>query len=154
MRALLLSIAVFGTGVALGLSATAKAVTFSDAVNVPSTFGPDEVVAADFNSDGDLDLVAGGFESYAIHLGSAGAAFGNPTELPTTALFLEEVAVADFNQDGDPDIAMLNNGPQHTGVAVYLGGPGATFQPPATIAVGTIPVSIVSDDFNGDEDPD
>ena len=72
-----------------------------------------------------------------------------PRRLPPSNFFKVEAAVGDFNQDGDPDIAVLGNG-----VEIYLGGPGASFQPPTPIAVGSTPFAIAIGDFNADGDPD
>ena len=60
--------------------------------------------------------------------------------------------MGEFNGDGDPDLAVAD---QFSGrVLVLLGGAGASFTAPTTVASGSDPVSVAVGDFNGDGDPD
>ena len=62
-------------------------------------------VAADFNADGNLDLVSSGGGGVGVSLGNGDGSFAPPI---TTALgsWPYSVAVADFNGDGRPDVAV------------------------------------------------
>jgi hypothetical protein len=88
--------------------------TFVDATaNLPAgTAGYTDAAAADFDGDGDLDLVAisgvlaGNNSKLFVNQGS-GTFVASPT-FPTGNGF--DVAVADFDQDGDPDLAIARGG--------------------------------------------
>jgi hypothetical protein len=116
---------------------------------------PDSVAVGDFNDDGDPDLAVTSEHSSKIGIlsGGPGGTFGTPTIMPTAGGYPSLVVVSDFNADGDPDLAFGVVG----GVAVLLGGPGASFGPqadyPAGITNGVL-TSIAVGDFNADSDPD
>lgn len=105
---------------------------------------------ADFNRDGNLDLIVGsGVYGAAVLLGYGDAAF---TQVQSTQSFPLgcSIAVGDFNGDGILDVAI----PSSTGntVSIYLGNGDGTFTlangSPITVAGG--PQSITVGDFNGD----
>jgi hypothetical protein len=108
-------------------------------------------VAADFNSDGILDLVVSG----QILLGNGDGTFrqGQIVGAQTQAgngIETENVAVGDFNGDGIPDLAFLNA--SQGLVQVYLGNGDGTFtaSPLAPPSAGPNAVAMVAGDFNGD----
>jgi trimeric autotransporter adhesin len=104
---------------------------------------PSNVVAGDFNGDGNLDLAVGinsvinsGTVSASILLGDGHGNFA-PVSGNSTIAGGVPLAVADFNQDGIPDL-LLSDQFNHF-LTVVLGNGDGTFTP--AVAVG---------DFNGD----
>lgn len=129
--------------------------TFQDFVAYSAGRQPQAVVAADFDGDGRLDLAAANFMSGdisvlsgsgygafrpAVSYGAAGSAWQGPSLL----------AVGDVNGDGRPDLARtgLNT------VSVLLATPNGPLKAPMNYAAGVDPVSIVTGDFNGDQNAD
>jgi len=113
-------------------------------------------VAADFNGDGNLDLLVG--NSFAgppvvALLGFGNGAF-NQQPFPTLGISagVAALAVGDFNGDGKLDFAVcLGVGSSAAGVEVFLGnGDGSFAQVPGTMESGIETAGIVVADFNGD----
>lgn len=144
----------------VGAGQAATAVSFS----APTHYaGGGAVATGDFNRDGDLDLaIARQAAGVAIRLGGAGGSFGAATTYHVPQL-AQEVQVGDFNGDHDLDlVVMANRDPDDLipllpggRLLVLLGGPGASFGAPTTVATtderfGDVAVG----DFNGDGDPD
>jgi hypothetical protein len=113
-----------------------------------------EVVSADFNGDGKLDLAVltpdfGFGATLAILLGNGDGTFGTPATyaLPTAPY----IAVGDFNGDGKPDIAV--SGPNYGGanvVAVLINHGDGTFLSPVTYGVAGTVEALAAGDLNGD----
>jgi hypothetical protein len=114
------------------------------------------VEAADFNADGNLDLVI--TNEYAgqqtVALGYGRGAFTTAGEL-YTGIFPVGAAVGDFNSDGKLDVVVASAGTQKypgSGLNISLGRGDGTF----TLASGSpIPLgsslsAVVAGDFNGD----
>jgi hypothetical protein len=82
--------------------------TFKLATTIPlgSGFRPSELVSADFNGDGKLDLAVASvnFNNASIFLGSGDGTFAASAS-PTTGLNPDGLAVGDFNGDGRLDLA-------------------------------------------------
>jgi MprA protease rhombosortase-interaction domain-containing protein len=112
---------------------------------VPST----DVLAADLDGDGDLDLVTTNntAQSNNVFLNSGAGEF---TLFATLGAGDSNAAAAgDFNGDGRLDLAFA--GP--TAVAIYLNGPGPTFTPATPVGTGTMREIVVAD-FDLDGLPD
>jgi hypothetical protein len=123
------------------------------------------VATADFDGDGNLDLMMPGLNcegcpgTVQILFGTGQGMFRPPvtySAAQTTVLF---GAAADFNGDGKPDIAAgtsesfgFEYGPN--GVAILLGKGDGTFQPPVNFLLGGDPNFALVGDFNGDGKPD
>jgi uncharacterized protein (TIGR03437 family) len=168
------AVIVFGQGVLVELLGSDGSVLSSNEYKVgfPITNQlASDVIAADFNGDGKLDLAISnignpGSDSggMAILLGKGDGTFGAPTAVSAGLNPLSLVA-ADFNGDGKMDIAAAN---QYSGMMSVDGGPGTisvllgngdgTFAAPVTYATGEnavgFPDSLIALDLNGDGLPD
>ena len=123
---------------------------------------PNALVAGDFNGDGVPDVaVTNSYDNtISVLLGQATGGFAAQVTYPTGPLPVAIVA-GDFNGDGNLDLAVTNGNctlpserqpPQcsPSTVSIFLGNGNGTFQPQVTYSVGTLPVGIVTSDFNGD----
>ncbi len=145
---------------AAGASAPAFAVQKTFAVGA----NPDSVAAGDFNGDGKLDIAVAsdataGTVSVLLNKTAAGAGVPSFASQITFAVGVNPVSVtaADFNGDGTTDLAVTN--PFDGTVSVLsdatAGGPaGLFFAGRRTFTAGASPVSVATDDFNGDGRPD
>jgi uncharacterized repeat protein (TIGR02543 family) len=119
----------------------------------PATYSlgsqPGALAVADVNGDGNPDVVAADASGLDVLLGSASGTLGSVRTFSSSG-GLGSVAIADFNGDGKPDVAAAN--PSSGGVALFVGHGDGTFQSAQTIllAYGSVPLSAVSGDFNGD----
>ncbi len=120
---------------------------------------PVSVAAADFNGDGNLDLVTANHEGdnqYALTLllGNGDGTFRHGKFLPSGP-HSSAVATGDFNGDGIPDIitAYLGTGSSYPGgVYINLGNGDGTFRGTGRVQPfrAGAPVAIATGDFNGD----
>jgi uncharacterized protein (TIGR03437 family) len=114
------------------------------------TQGAENLVAADLNGDGRLDLASilidnsGNGLGIAILLGKGDGTFQTPAILPQTAYSL---AAADLNGDRIPDLVL---GGTPNGTFVLLGNGDGTFQPETQISSGTLSNLVIAD-FNRDK---
>lgn len=115
-----------------------------------------DVVSADIDNDGDLDLViASEFRQNLILLNDGSGKFSNGTEgrLPKKQHDSEDIAVADFDNDGDPDIIFVSEDDQvHE---YYLNdGKGNFADVSERINMRTTANAIIEADFDRDGDVD
>ena len=128
----------------------------------PGPGAPTTVAVADFNGDGNLDVVLGedalafGPASVELLLGNGKGGFGQakPIDLfQQVGSFLQNVITADFNRDGKADIAYLGTTDRQE-VAVQLGNGDGTFQAPKVVTTATLlgPTLLAQavGDFNND----
>jgi hypothetical protein len=102
----------------------------------------ENMLVADFNRDGKLDIAFGGLT---VLLGNGDGTFQPQINYPNGGSYM---AAGDFNGDGNIDIATSDG--EET-VNVFLGNGDGTFQTPQDVNVGGIfPASIAVGDFNGD----
>ena len=123
--------------------------------NDNNTVTSNAIAAADFNRDGNLDLV----ETCAsvdeqpcnlllIQSGNGDGTFTQSCETPLPFAGSQSMVVGDFNGDGQPDVAVTNSGAN--GVNVFLNGGGCLSAVSAIPVTGDGPTSIAAADFNGD----
>jgi roadblock/LC7 domain-containing protein len=124
------------------------------------------VVPADVNGDGKVDLLVSGAGAendagifFSVYLGS-GDGFFTPKQVTDLGLgsMKGEIAIGDFNEDGKLDIALPISSLQtqamantkSTSVFIYLGDGTGAFTKGQTARVGQEPHTAVAKDFNGD----
>jgi hypothetical protein len=110
---------------------------------------------ADFNRDGNLDLVfgnCGNSNTLTVLLGEGNGMFQTPMIIPFDANAFP--IVGDFNSDGRPDIAVIGVFSALDHVTILLGNGNGTFQNGVQYATGIIPYDIAIGDLNGDGLPD
>ena len=118
------------------------------------------IVTADFNHDGNLDLVVSflsDIPNVAIYLGNGDGTFSAAGLLTNAYVDSNSLAVGDFNDDGILDIASVGPGADQSGielgpVAIFLGNGDGTFTPaPTQPNVSLVdPSSVVTGGFTGD----
>ncbi len=101
----------------------------------------DEIVAADFNLDGNLDLA----DPHQVAFGNGDGTFQTPVQYGNSSNNV--VATGDFNGDGIPDLAVAYY--LSTFIILHLGNGDGTFQT-RTVPVTLFPNPMTSGDFNGD----
>jgi hypothetical protein len=123
--------------------------------NDNNTATSNAIAAADFNGDGNLDLVetCSGDEAPCNNLllvlsGNGDGTFTQFCETPLPFAGSQSIAVGDFNGDGQPDVAVTNSGAN--GVNVFLNAGGCLSAVSAIPLTGDGPTSIAAADFNGD----
>lgn len=122
------------------------------------TSGAGFLAAADFNKDGNLDLVTGG----GVLLGKGDGTLSEPTATLLLPADTFTVLTGDFNTDGNPDIAagFIVSGaagqPSNVNVAVLLGNGDGSFKALITTTLGTETTvgvtapALATGDFNKD----
>ncbi len=121
--------------------------------------GPTDLVVADFNGDGLLDLAAV-VAAQALPpvarvelLAGTGSGFGAPVPLDVVDL-PSRLAVGDFNRDDKPDLVVVSWSAETVQVYAGNGALGFNLQAPQPIIPGDTPTAAVAGDFNRDGQPD
>lgn len=82
--------------------------SFAPATNFAAGFQPRDIVTADFNRDGKLDVATANNTSISLLLGDGAGSFSVPTVIGGVSFALA-LTVGDLNQDGWPDLATTGN---------------------------------------------
>jgi hypothetical protein len=124
-----------------------RLMAFDPAVSYPTANDPLDLVAADFNGDGTLDLATANYlgGNVSVHLGNVGGTFQTARNSPTGGN-PRSLAVGDFNADGHLDLAVAND----FQLSVLLSNGDGTFQEPTPIENGQSIQSVAVGDFNSD----
>jgi hypothetical protein len=124
-------------------------VSFAPVRSFPTGDDPKDVVAADFDEDGNVDLAVASACSLdiSLHLGDGSGGFG-PARRFAGGGALWGLVARDFDRDGHVDLAAADA--THGRVVVRLGDGARSFSPPRAFAVGTEPRSLAVGDFDED----
>ncbi|HET6548757.1 MAG TPA: FG-GAP-like repeat-containing protein, partial [Solirubrobacter sp.] len=130
--------------------AAARANLLGPALPHPVDGGVASLSTADFNRDGDPDLLAVGPRGAWVLAGGPGASFRVPLRnLAVPGGFPFSGAAGDLDGDGDPDV-MIADGMLNNVTVQLLGADGTTFTGLPSIPVGFVPSSVALADFDGD----
>ncbi len=126
--------------------------SFKPAKNIYTDHSTYDIIAADLNGDGKLDLVTANKDdtdnSVTVFLGNG---LGGFAVAGTFAAGAKPIAVAagDVNGDNHVDLAVADSGA--SSVTILLGDGKGKFSAGASVAVGNGPTSVVLADFNNDQ---
>jgi hypothetical protein len=133
-----------------------RLLSFSPAMSFPVGTNPQDVVTADFNNDGKLDLATSSYDdatgdgSVSVLLGNGNGSF-QPAQSPVTGPYPFSLAAGDFNGDGKIDLATANWGGGDDDVSILLGNGEGTFAPAIALNISDANSwSIASGDMNAD----
>ena len=128
-------------------------ILFSTPPSYPVGSGPFQIIAADFNGDGNPDLATANFNDNTLSIltGQGNGAFGAAIHYPVGA-HPDALATGDLNGDSQLDVVTANgNGWNQPGTASVLLGRGDGALSTATnVTVGRGPRGIVLSDFDSD----
>ena len=120
---------------------------------IPATYpvgtNPTDIAAADFNQDGNLDLITPNFGSddLSILLGNGDGTFQDQIKIPVGEQ-PKSIAVGRFDDDAYPDLALTHS--FDTTLMILRGKGDGTFKITQVENVEKKPTDIVSGDFNQD----
>lgn len=126
--------------------------SFSGPLSVATAAGPTELLGADFDGDGHLDLVVVYAAADRVELYRGDGAGGFQAEPALSTLPRPRRArLADFNRDGLPDVVVLEDTSRR--LSVLLGDPaaGLVSGPSVELPAGrSLPLDVALGDFDGD----
>jgi hypothetical protein len=126
---------------------------FRNTTNFAVGDNPQDLVAGDFNRDGNLDLAVPNrtTNTVSILLGDGIGGFSAGTTL-TAGMAVIDILAADLNQDGKTDLVTTNF--TSDSVSVFLGNGNGTFSAATDFSTGDQPTAAAVGDFNLDGKPD
>jgi Calx-beta domain/FG-GAP-like repeat/Carboxypeptidase regulatory-like domain/Domain of unknown function (DUF4214) len=127
--------------------------TFKTPVAYAAAGNPFDVVVADLDRDGKLDVaVADGGSAVSVLLGNGDGTLKTAVNyaVPGQATTL---CVSDLNGDSKPDLAVLTSGPSGANLHLLMGNGDGTFAAEISKSVSA-GASILAGDFNSDNKPD
>jgi len=141
----------FGSGNSVSVLLGRGDGTFRSGTTLTTGLGPTEAAAADFDSNGTLDLAVTSSRGVSILRGNGDGTFGSRSDYSLSNAALA-VAVGAFNQDGKLDLAVTTT----AGVVILLGNGSGGFTTGASysLAPAVNLQAIVVGDFSGDGKPD
>jgi hypothetical protein len=114
---------------------------------------PQSVVIDDFDGNGknDLAVVNQGSGTVSIFLGNGDGSFV-PGAAYAAGVNPRLVLTGDLNNDGKRDLVVVDSGagPGTSGVSILLGNGDGSFRPASFVALGSVSISAIIGDFNGD----
>ena len=124
-------------------------ITYYPTGRFPVGTSPYTLEAADFNSDGVLDLVVANTDSnnVSVLMGMGLGTFGAATNIGVGS-HPYSLTVGDLNNDGRPDIAVGNV--DSSSISILIGTGTGTFGIGSSVPLSSNPRTITSADFNGD----
>lgn len=126
---------------------------FNAKTDYATAVGPSTIISADFNGDGVADLAVSNRDSNTVsvllNVGDISGNFGIKSDY-RVGLSPLQITAGDFNGDGAPDLAVAANGSDVVSVLMNKGNLSGYFNTRVDYPVGAEPVSVVSNDYNGD----
>ncbi len=118
-------------------------------------YDPNQMIASDFDKDGNLDLATGNgtnsFGSLSIYLGNGDNTFG-AANIYASDDQLNRIIVQDLNGDTFPDIAATL--PSTSEITVFINNGDGSFAAKVDHSIGSAPSGIASADIDNDGDYD
>jgi FG-GAP-like repeat/RTX calcium-binding nonapeptide repeat (4 copies) len=116
---------------------------------------PSALASADFDADAHPDVAVAnqGSDDVSLLRGAGDGTFGAPNNF-TVGGGPAGIVAAFLNSDQHPDLAVANSGAASNDVSILLGTGNGSFNPAASIPVGTTPDAVAAGDFNDDANLD
>lgn len=128
--------------------------TFASRDIYPTGAEPRALSLADFDGDGDIDIVSANNTEFSIRVfRNRGDGKFDPAQTLTVGTRPTGIAAGDWSGDGIPDIAVTLAGTENK-VALLRNDGNANFTVIAKYPVGIAPIGVVLDDFDRDHDLD
>ena len=124
----------------------------SSAPTYPVTPDAGNILLADVNNDGLVDVILPNFDTNSVwvYLMQANGTLGAPT-MAVQGAQASSATVADLNGDDKVDLVVAgNNAGGQAGIFIALGNGNGTFQTATFVSLPGSPVSVVAADLNGD----
>jgi hypothetical protein len=129
--------------------------TFQAGADYATAGPPIQVVAADLNGDGRIDLaVISGYDTIGVLLGKPDGTFLPRQDTAIGTSFLTLLAVADINGDSKPDLIAYQSSQAGHAIRVMLGAGDGTFTLKGEYPAGILSEDIAVADVTGDGNPD